>query len=65
MNMKELGTSSLKFYLQREVFSHLKPWPNRLASFGLVFNLHFVWPPTCDDLHGLVLTLVELKFGCK
>ena len=19
------------------------------ASFGLAFNLHFVWPPTCDD----------------
>ena len=29
------------------------------------FNLRFVWPPTCDDLPGLALTLVELKFGRK
>ena len=35
------------------------------ASFGLAFSLRFVWPPTCNDLCGLALTLVELKFGCK
>ena len=41
------------------------------TSFGLAFNLHFVWPPlrrlasTCDDLHRLALTLVEFKFGRK
>ena len=23
------------------------------ASFGLAFNLRFVWPPTCIDLHCL------------
>ena len=34
-------------------------------SFGLAFNLRFVWPPTCVDLHRLALTLVELKFGRK
>ena len=29
----------------------IKPWPNGLASFGLAFNLRFVWPPICVDLH--------------
>ena len=35
------------------------------TSFELAVNLCFVWPPTCVDLHGLALTLVELKFVCK
>ena len=35
------------------------------TSFGLAFNLRFVWPATCVDLCGLVLTLVEFKFGLK
>ena len=36
------------------------------TSFGHVFNLCFIWPPTCIDLHqSLALTLVELKFGHK
>ena len=35
------------------------------TSSGLALNLHFIWPPTCIDLHRLALTLVELKFGCK
>ena len=29
------------------------------ASFGLAFNLRFVWPPTCDDLHRLTWTCVD------
>ena len=29
------------------------------ASFGLAFNLHFVWPPTCVDLRWLALTCVD------
>ena len=55
--------------------SVLKSWPNGLASrrkfwtcvqlaFRLATHLRgLVW--TCDDLRGLVLTLVELKFGRK
>ena len=39
-------------------FSTFKP----LAK---AFNLRFVWPPTCIDLRGLALALVELKFGRK
>ena len=35
------------------------------TNFGLAFNLRFVWPPTCINLHRLALTLVELKFGRK
>ena len=47
----------------------LKPWPNTLSQ---VFNLHWTcasfghllaW--TCDDLHGLALTLIELRFTRK
>ena len=29
------------------------------TRFGLVFNLHFVWPPTCMDLQRLVWTCVD------
>ena len=29
------------------------------------FNLRFVWPPTCVDLLGLAMTLVELEFVRK
>ena len=35
------------------------------SLIGLALNLRFVWPPTCDDLHGLALTSVELKSGRK
>ena len=29
------------------------------ASFGLAFNLRFVWPPTCVDLRRLVTTCFD------
>ena len=29
------------------------------SSFGLAFNLRFVWPPTCVDLHRLAWTCVD------
>ena len=39
----------------------LKPWPNGLASRRKfwTFNLRFVWPPTCVDLHRLATTCVD------
>ena len=45
----------------------LKPWPNRLATqhkfwtcIQLTFNLLFIWPPTCVDLHQLAMICVDV-----
>ena len=45
-----------------------KPWPNGLASqrkFATCVSFGHPLTWTCDDLRGLALTLVELKFGRK
>ena len=59
-----------KWCIELITVQSIKPWSNGLASqrktsVRLVSNLRFVWPATCVVLHGLALTLVELKFVRK
>ena len=59
----------LFMHWQERIRIRVQLWPNGLASRrkfkGLVFNLRFVWSPTCDDLRGLWSSSNSYASRCK